>query len=162
MQCPQNSNLKASWLSPSPNMSLPPELWALPSPYWVSVMGGGGTESRTLPRHRSDLASGPAPRPIGRPSGSSVTITEGHNQRGKFAEPYSLSRPEGAHFFQLFWGKEQSRESVRVGVGERVWERKREEAQVQCPQTVPTEKTAESTWFKITATSRWFVFEVRG
>ena len=34
-----------------------------------------------------------APWPIGRPDGSDVSITEGHNQPGKFAEPYSQSGP---------------------------------------------------------------------
>uniref|UniRef100_A0A8C8DND9 Troponin T type 3a (skeletal, fast) n=1 Tax=Oryzias sinensis TaxID=183150 RepID=A0A8C8DND9_9TELE len=37
-----------------------------------------------------------------RSTGLGVTITEGHNQRGKFAEPYSLSWPAGSSLLSAF------------------------------------------------------------
>lgn len=39
---------------------------------------------------------GPAPCPMAGRSGSYVTITEGHNQRGKFAEPTARPGQQGA------------------------------------------------------------------
>lgn len=41
MQLPQNSNLGASWLPPSPNLSLAPSFSTFTSPYWVPTVGGG-------------------------------------------------------------------------------------------------------------------------
>lgn len=107
MQTPQNSNegvLAAprlqTWAS---HLSARP----FPSPYWVPREGRGGRQRRRVDpgRPRPPLLR-PAPRPMRRPSGSSVTITEGHNRAGTFAEPYSRSWPAGARFFQLFWGKD--------------------------------------------------------
>lgn len=113
MQLPQNSSLRATRLTRFQT--------------WTSLRGFGPSISLlsaswgrrgTRPRRRPGPAPSPAPPPMGRPNGSSVTITEGHNQRGKFAEPYSLSGPAGARFFQLFWGKEEERMWVWVDPAE--------------------------------------------
>lgn len=102
MQLPQNSNMEASWLPPHQTWASLLSSWPfhllIECQWWV----WGEPRLWTL----GGLASRLAPRPMGRLEGSCVTITEGHNQRGKFAEPYSLSGPAGACFFQLFWGKE--------------------------------------------------------
>lgn len=89
MQRPQNSILGASWL---PLL----QTWAsllvsqrfcnlIECQQWVCVCEGVGT----LHGHTSKSA----PWPMGCVVGSCVTITEGHNQRGKFAVADSLSCP---------------------------------------------------------------------
>lgn len=82
----------------------PPSLALDPSISLLSARGRRWGQQRRGPCSATvdGLASELILWPIGRPSGSSITITEGHNQRGKFAEPYSLSWPAGARFFQLF------------------------------------------------------------
>lgn len=103
MQRPQNSNLGGVLAGPFSKLE-PCSSAHKPS---ISLLSASSGRRGRKSMSRGPFAwpcppSGRPPRPMGGLSGSCVTITEGHNQRGKFAEPYSLSGQQGARFFQLF------------------------------------------------------------